>query len=220
MSENEGAAGAHGGDIPLVEVLQWLARWWGLILACAFLGLLLGLAYHLSDEERFVVRIDMSIVETPLGSQSFVNEISGNFLRRQIGTRAIVEIASRTGRLSVMERDVPAGEAFRKLSLMQAAVSSLRDFLKEMVAAEYARMKERFEGSDIEADMYANLTTYRLHLQALDSGLLDPVVVTSETSRPQHLPLALLLFAGAIAGAALGAFCALAVTVWRRRSEF
>lgn len=204
-------------ELSLLDLLQWMARQWWLILCGGLVGLLLGLIYHLASEERYVVRLEMAITDSPLGAASFVRDISTNFLRRQAGTAVAVEFNQRTSRLSLIERGVPRNAIAVRRAAMQNAVMALRTFLDDLVAKEYARMQERFMAMEPSPEAYAELARFRLYLSALEDGLLESVVVVSESVRLRGPALGVLLSLGVVAGMGLGTAVAFAAELLRAR---
>lgn len=205
------------GEVSVRDIARWAARWWWLVLCGCVAGGLLGLIWHLASDERFTVRLDMTITESPVGPASFVTEVSTNLLRRHVGTSVSVEFDQRRNRLSLVERGVPAEAVAARKASMHGAAAALDDFLDGMASREYARMQDRLLTTESSADAYASLSRFRLHVSALQDGLLESVVVVSESVRRHGPALAALLGLGALAGAGLAAAAALAVDALGRR---
>lgn len=205
------------GEVSVRDIARWAARWWWLVLCGCAAGSLLGLIWHLASDERFTVRLDMTITESPVGSASFVREVSTNLLRRHVGTSVSVEFDQRRNRLSLVERGVPAEAVAARKASMHGAAAALDDFLDGMVSREYARMQDRLVTTESSADAYASLSRFRLHVSALQDGLLESVVVVSESVERRGPALAALLGLGALAGAGLAAAAAFAVDALGRR---
>lgn len=217
MGEMGEVRAASGEEISLVDMLRWLGRWWWLLLGGGLVGVLCGVIVHLASEERFLVRLDVTVAESPLGSAAFVRDISTGFLRRQAGTAVTVEFDARRQRLSLVERGVPRDAVAMRRAAMQGAVAALRDFLRDRASREYARMQESYAAMEPSPEAYAGLMAFRRHLSALEDGLIEAAAVASESVRPESPSLASLAWLGALAGAGLGAAAGLAAEAWRRR---
>lgn len=204
-------------DISLLDVLRWVGRWWWLLLGGGLVGVLCGLIVHLASEERFVVRLDLTIAESPLGSAAFVRDVSTGFLRRQVGTAVAVEFDARRQRLSLVERGVPEGAVAVRRAAMHNAAAALRDFLRDRTVREYSRMQESYAAMEPSPEAYADLRAFSRYLSALDEGLIEAAAFVSESARLQGPSLAALAGLGALAGAGLGAATGLAAEAWRRR---
>lgn len=215
MQESEPPFAGRDDEISLAEILGWLVEWGWLILSCAAAGLLLGLVHHLSSEDRFTVGLEVRISDSPLGTQAFLNDVSASFLRRQLATAVTVEFNQRTGLMSLVDASARPDEVEVRLAFMRDAVSSLRDFLDAQLAAEHGQMEESFSQMEATPQGYASLRSFRLHLSALEDGLLESATVVSERVRLRGLPLDRLLLAGALAGTGLGLVSALAAGAWR-----
>lgn len=208
---------ASDEDVSFVDLLRWVVRWWWLLMGGAFVGVLCGMIVHLSSDARFVVGLDLTIAESPLGTTSFVRDISTGFLRRQVGTAVVVEFDERGQRLSLVERRVPENAVAVRLAAMQNAAAALHDFLRDMAEKEYARMEESFAAMEPSPEAYANLAAFRRYLSALEGGLIGPAATGSESVRLQGLSLAAFVGLGALAGTGLGAASGLVAGAWRRR---
>lgn len=219
MQEAEPACAATDDEISLLDILRWAARWWWLVLGGCVVGCILGLIWHLASDERFTVRLDMTVAETPLGTASFVREVSTNFLSRHVGTAVAVEFDQRRNRLSLVEREVRAEEVALRTASMHGAAAALGDFLDGMVSREYARMQDRLATMESSADAYTILSRFRIHVSALQEGLLKSVAVSESVER-HGFGLAALLGLGVLFGAGLGGVAAFtADTLGRGRSR-
>ena len=217
----QGTGEAHASfsrdEISAADILRWVARWWWVVLCGGLLGALCGLILHLASDERFTVRLDMAVAESPLGSSAFVRDISINFLRRQVGSAVAIEPNQRTQAISLVERGVPPEGIAMTQASMRNAAAALRGFLDAMVSREYARMEERFAKMGPNPDAYASLSRFRMHVEAVREGLLASAAVTAQGARRQGLSLAALLAIGMLAGADLCVGAALAADALRGR---
>ena len=132
------------GEISLIDLLRWAWRRRWIVLSGALAGLLAGLIVHLAFDERFVVRLDMTITDTPLGTQSFVRDISASVLRKHTGTAVAILSDSRKGTVSLVERDVAKDAVAVRQAAMRNAAAALGDFLETLVSREYAEMQANF----------------------------------------------------------------------------
>lgn len=205
-------------EISLFDMARWAARWWWLLLGGGLVGVLCGLIVHLEADERFTVRLDMTIAESPLGSEVFVRDISAGFLRRQAGTAVAIEFDPKKQRLSLVERGVARDAVAVRQAAMQSAAKALSDFLEDRVAEEYAQMQESYAAMEPSPEAYAGLVAFRRHLSAMEDGLIEPATVIAESVRAQSLPLGMLSALGALAGIGLAAAVGLAAGAWRRIS--
>lgn len=218
MGQGTGEAYTSLGDeISLSDILRWAARWWWLVLCGGLLGALCGLILHLASDEQFTVRLDIRIVESPLGSPSLIAEISTNFLRSSLGAAVTIEANQRTGTISLTERKVPPERVEMAQALMRSASIALGGFLDGMVVNEHARMEELFAGQEASPDAYASLRHLRLHRDALRDGLLESAVIRSQSVRPRGFSLVHLLLLGILAGLGVAAAAAYVVDPLRAR---
>lgn len=213
MNEEERTLGGDYEISPL-DILKRLLEWWWVVVVCAAAGVLIGLAVHLSTEERFTVSLEMRIAESPLGGPGFLADIWTNFLRRQVAPPIAVQPNPRTGTISLVDAGASAGQIAARLASMQEAVSELRTFLEGQVLAEYEEMQRAF-ADEATPHTYASFRPFRVYLSAVEDGLLEPVSVVSQHASRNGLPLSRLLLAGAILGTGLGVVLALAAGAWR-----
>lgn len=217
MLDVGGDACARDQEISLWELVERLLEWWWLILSCAVLAVLLGLIHYLSSEERFIVRMDVTIPESPLGSAAFMRDVSANFLRRRVGTTVVVEIDPRTGAISLEDRQVAAEDVPLRRAAMRNAVSFLRDFFDGAISAEYEKIRTEFVALPDNPEAYASLRRYRLHVLARESGGLESVAIAYEDTRRRGLPVLQLLPLAALAGGFAGTLAGLTAGAWRDR---
>lgn len=224
MAISENTASPHADapvawldEISLADIFRWGARWWWLVVGGAFVGLLGGLICHLAIDQRFAVRIDMSIGETPLGTATFVRDVSSGVLRQQLDAATAIQWDSKKGALSLIERDVPEDEILARQLMMRDAVATLGDFLEKRLSRQYSEMQADFAAMPPSPEGYAALTRFRQYLTALEEGLLQSVTIVSESTRPQNLSFAILLVLGALAGAAVAGAAAFIIDLLRSR---
>ena len=204
-------------DISLADLVRWTWRWRWLVVSGALAGLLLGLVGHLASGERFVVRLDIAVTDTPLGAAAFVRDISASVLRKHAGTAVSVRPDSRRGTLALVEHDVPADAIAVRQAAMREAAAALGDFLESLLSQEYAGMQASYSAMPPSPEAYAALTRFRLHLSALEEGLIQSVVVVSESVRRRGPGLGVLAGLGALAGAGVAAAAAFAADALRGR---
>ena len=203
-------------EITLSDIILWITHWWWIVLCGALAGLLLGLICHLAVEPNFTVRTATRITETPVNTPDLIRDMSANFLRKQAGTNVAVEVNTRTQVVSLIEQNVPAESVAVRQAAMQNAVAALNRFLEDTVSYEFALMQERYAGAELPAEAYASLANFRLYLAAVKDGLLEPVVIVSESAKTFLPSLLVLLLIGALFGAVCGVLTALAVDALRR----
>ena len=159
-------------NISLRDILRWIARWWWLILLSGVTGALFGLISHLTFEERFTVRLDMTVLDSPLGTPALIRNISTNVLRGHVGPTVAVGLDRRTGALSLTEKGVPKdGIAVRQASMRNTA-AALRSFLDGAVTGEYALLQKRSRTVLPDAGTYAWIDRLRFYADARNDGLI------------------------------------------------
>jgi len=203
-------------ELSLLDLLRWISRWWWLVLCGALAGIALGLFYHLAVQERFTVRLDLTVTETPVGAGPIVQEIATNFLRKQAGASVAVDVNARTQIVSLIERDIPPDAVAARQAAIHSAVAALAAFLKDMAVREYALMQEHFAPMEQTPEVYAALSRYRFYLAAVEDGLIEPAAVVSESAQARGPSLVALLLMGAFAGSICAAAAALATDALRR----
>jgi hypothetical protein len=194
--------------IPLSTIVNWLLKWWAVIVLCAALGLGLGVAYHTFSVSKYTARIDFSIPESPLGSPVFVQEISTAFLNRQVGADAGVSANPSTGIISLVSPDLSASAAPARLDLMKDSVSSLRKFLEDRTASQYQLVQQDMLKMPDNPTTYSLLNQFRTYVAAQEEKLFDQINIKSETYSRQGLPLFNAAALGFIAGCAFGLLAA------------
>ena len=203
-------------EISLADIFNWLVKWWWAILVGALIGIFAGTVFYLATEEKYTVRVDFSIAQTPLGSDLFIKDISAGFLRKNVDGNVTIQMNNPRGALSLIENGVePEMRAARQKELQDAA-EKLASFLETRLSQEFAGMQASFETMPPSPEAYSELMRYRLYLSALEENLLEPVTISSQKVRLQGFPLAILLLLGAALGAGIGMISAFVVDEVRR----
>lgn len=207
-------------EISLVDVFRWIGSWWWLAVGGGLAGLLIGLGWHLATDPRFVVRLDMSITDTPLGPAPLVRNIATGVLEEEIGATIAVAWDDKRGTLGLIKKDAPQDQVVAQQIAMRDAAAALEIFLDRHLAREYSEMQVSFAAMPPSPEAYAALARFRLHLTALEEGWLQSVVVVSQSTTQQSLSLTVLLAAGGLIGLMAAGLIALIVDLWRGRIKF
>lgn len=189
--------------VPPSIVFNWLLKRWLPIAFGALLGGLIGLAYHFTSEERFAAQMDFSIPESPLGSATFVQQMSASVLQREVGNGIAVSVNSHTGTISLVSRNLSFEEARSRLEGMQNAVSALGDFLNGEAVSRYEIVQQDLREMPENASAYGLVNHFRTYVMAQEAGLFDPLQISNEVISSQRPPLFNSVVLGFIAGGGL-----------------